>query len=83
MAGRSQKAAEKSQRMTAALEKMPWIRAAGTQAVCWAKAKGMGSLVMACKSLTLETAVQEQRVPFGLAVTNIKSPRGGEWCRVI
>jgi len=56
-AGRSQEGAEKSQRMTAALERMPWSRAARAQPVCWMKEKVMGDLVMAYKSLTLETAM--------------------------
>ena len=57
-AGRSQEGAEKSQRMTAALEKMPWSKAARMQPVRWIKEVVMGDLVMACKSLTLEIAMQ-------------------------
>lgn len=50
-AGRIQEGAEKSQRMTAALEKMPWSRAARMQPVRWRKEKVMGDLVLANKSL--------------------------------
>lgn len=53
-----QESAEKSQRMTAALEKMPWSRTARTQPIRWMKEKVMGDLVMAYKSLTVETAMQ-------------------------
>lgn len=57
-AGRSREGAEKSQRMTTALEKMPWSRAARTQPSRWMKEKVMGDLVMAYKNLTLEIAMQ-------------------------
>lgn len=57
-AGRSREGAEKSQRMTAALEKMPWSRAARMQPIRWMKEKVMGDLVMAYKDLTLEIAMQ-------------------------
>lgn len=54
-AERSEESDEKSQRMTVALERMPWSRAARTQPVRW---KVMGDLVMAHKSPTLETVMQ-------------------------
>lgn len=50
--GRSQGSAEKSQGMTAALEKMPWSRAARTQSIDWMKQTVMSDLVMVWKSLT-------------------------------
>lgn len=50
-AGRIWEWAEKCQRMTAALEKMPWSRAARMQPVRWVKEKVMGDLVLADKSL--------------------------------
>lgn len=57
-AGRGREGAEKSQRMTAALEKVPWSRAARTQPVWWMKKKVVGDLVMAQKSLILEIVMQ-------------------------